>query len=168
MTEFYTREQIDEELSQIHIENWTYEPVAIEDWPVGGPMQPPLIPVDSSHRAEIAKRFGRFFKHERHFDGLPYEVGDESSSRHIYLIGSHEFLTLMPIAVGALEVRYVGDFKVLEWVWLHPMERGQHRWETVWKALVERYGELHIRQPISPPMRAFLTRKGLIDKKVFV
>ncbi len=165
---FYSREQIDDELAQIRIADWTYAPVAVEDWPVDAPMQPPLIPVTSTHRAEIAKKFGRYFKTERRFDFLPYEPGDESDKRHVYLIGSHEFLTLMPIAVGAVEVREVSSLRVLEWVWLHPMDRGRHRWEQAWNELLTAHGDLHIRLPVSEPMRSFLTRQGLIDEKIFV
>ncbi|HWH25016.1 MAG TPA: hypothetical protein VNT53_00015 [Pseudolysinimonas sp.] len=166
--EFYSREQIDNELSQVRIDDWTYAPAAVEDWPIDASMQPPLIPVDTAHRARIAKRFGRYFKTERRFDFPPYEPGDESDARHIYLIGSREFLTLMPIAVGAVEVRDINSLKVLEWVWIHPMERGQHRWERVWRDLSQIHGDLHIRQPISASMRTFLTREGLIDKEIFV
>jgi hypothetical protein len=53
---FYSQEQIDNELAQIRIADWTYAPVAVEDWPVDAPMQPPLIPVTTTHRAEIAKK----------------------------------------------------------------------------------------------------------------
>jgi hypothetical protein len=45
---FYSQEQIDNELAQIRIADWTYAPVVVEDWPFDAPMQPPLIPVTTT------------------------------------------------------------------------------------------------------------------------
>jgi len=165
---FYSKQDIENELSQVNVSSWTYGPMPVEDWPVDGPLQPPLIEVNTTHRGEIAERFGRYFKNERHFDFAPYNVGDQSDARRIYLIGSRQFLTLMPIAVGAVEVRKVKDFNVLQWVWLHPMERGTRRWATVWDALIQEHGELMVSQPVSPPMKAFLKKMDLLDKRIFV
>lgn len=163
----------DEELGRESVDGeWTLEPALVADWDedtdgyVSNTVR--LLPVNTDHRAELAEQFALWFKRERGFDFVPFEKGDqEEVVRHVYLINSHEFLRMVPVAVGAVEIRDVGDSAVLMWCWLHPFERGSI-WREAWQELVKRHGDLKLQAPLSGAMQSFRRRMKIPDDRVVV
>lgn len=46
----------------------------------------------------------------------------------------------------------------LDWVWFHPYFRQKQHLTKAWSQFKQEYGEFHLEQPVSPAMKAFLSK----------
>ena len=98
---------------------------------------------------EIAQDFGRMFKQELRFDSPPFRTSYEQGAQEVYLIKSKRVLMLSPVACGA--VGFEPALNHLEWIWIHPFDRGKGLIDRAWDALEMLYGsEFTLEQPVSP------------------
>lgn len=162
-------EGIEEELAYFN-DRWTIEVSPVTDWDIpteGEPKGTRLVKVTTDLRAQIAEAFARNFKRETRFDTQPYTARDlaKHPEQDSYLIPSDTFTYMFPIACGGLSVIRTPKFPVLRWVWIHPFQRVQHplTWTRTWEALEDLYPGLCIEAPLTPPMTAWVQRRGLYD-----
>lgn len=119
--------------------SWRLRPRPVVDWDEerdGSPASMDPIPVSTSLRGEIAEEFAGCFYREAGFDFRPYEAGQEDPGhRDVHLIPSRQVHTLIPLAIGAVEVLTLKDISAVAWVWIHPFERTMSagRWTQVWQ-----------------------------------
>ncbi|GAA1656762.1 hypothetical protein GCM10009765_02790 [Fodinicola feengrottensis] len=55
---------------------------------------------------------------------------------------------------------------MLEWIWIHPYDRGGRLFSQVWPELEATYGKFHIRGPYSKPMEVALHDLGITDGRL--
>jgi hypothetical protein len=120
--------------------------------------QPPtdtvLAPATTPQRRDAVDRLGQQFRRELGFDFPPFDPDDPASQA--VLILSRKFLATFPIAAGAAGLDHDGCQWTLQWIWLHPYERGTGLFTQAWLELEQRYGKFHLEGPYSPAIQAFI------------
>ncbi|MFI8343111.1 hypothetical protein ACIF8W_24060 [Streptomyces sp. NPDC085639] len=124
---------------------------------------------DDMELRQAVEVLGRCFQREMRFDFPPFTA--KPSPHHVaesvegLLFNSKKLLATFPVATGAAGMSVQAGEPRLDWIWIHPFERGRGLADAAWGDLERVYGnEFRIQQPISPAMRAFLTRHG-VDRK---
>lgn len=123
-----------------------------------------MIPV--AKRAEAVFRAGkeewpavermyRQFAAEMGFDlGIP-SLGD---SGEIWLVTAPKVLRSYSLVCGALEVTTTAAGTAVEWMWVHPLQRGGPRSPArlLWSKIADEHGTVGLKPPVSPAMRRFV------------
>lgn len=157
--EYLTAEEIAGE--SYNLDRYTLSVFPVTDYGRWSAGERILIPAIGEHREVIVEQFGKYFNRETGFDFPPYSVGNHSTSK-TYLITAPRVLRLLPVAVGAIEMRPVTAGFQLAWMWLHPLFRGGHDGiaRRVWDDLTAEFGTFSVQPPITRPMKALLTAVG--------
>jgi hypothetical protein len=129
-------------------------PLFTEEWPSGV-----LIPAVNAELRDVVEEIGRQFKREGGYDFAPFDASDENSQG--VLINSQKFKTTFSIAAGAAAFTRVDGLWWMNWVWVHPYERGSGLFRQAWSELEELYGRFHIDGPYSASMSAFIRSEGI-------
>lgn len=127
-----------------------------------------LIPARTEMRLrKIVETFGKYFRREMHFDFEPFQAQlidfyGQLNRAEVVLFDAQEVSATFPIAAGAAGLSLADGHRVLDWIWIHPFERGRSLMPIAWADLEAAYGdEFLVRGPLSPAMRGFLTRQGV-------
>lgn len=112
-----------------------------------------VLPAESRKLQVIAEKIGLQFRREGHYDAPPYSIYEAEEGHEVALLVKTQ--TSIPLAVGAVGFLRDDSGTWLEWIWVHPYERGRLLYRA-WPELEARYGQFHFRPPISPSMRGFL------------
>ncbi|MER7719008.1 hypothetical protein ABTX99_18990 [Streptomyces flaveolus] len=127
-----------------------------------------LIPAREEMRLrKIVEAFGQCFRRELRFDFPPFDaafvdVYGQLNGAEVVLFDAQGISATFPIAAGAAGLSFAGGHRVLDWIWLHPFERGRDLMPIAWADLEATYGDdFLVRGPLSPAMRGFLTRQGV-------
>ncbi|MDT0545611.1 hypothetical protein [Streptomyces lonegramiae] len=121
---------------------------------------------DDMELRKVVETFGNYFKSELRFDFLPFVAeprkADLEQSVEGVLFNSRKLLATFPVAVGAAGLSIESGQRWLDWIWIHPFERGTRLMEEVWSDLERMYGtDFKIAPPISPAMAGFLRHQGV-------
>jgi hypothetical protein len=66
-----------------------------------------------------------------------------------------------PGAAGAAAMSFSDGHRMLDWIWIHPYERGRRLMPIAWADLEATYGaDFLVRGPLAPAMRSFLTGRA--------
>lgn len=115
----------------------------------------------------IVEAFGKCFRRELGFDFPPFsaELVDFYGNRNeaeVVLFDAQEVGATFPIAAGAAGLSVVQGKRVLDWIWLHPYERGRRLMGYAWADLEAVYGnDFLVRAPLSGAMKGFLARQSV-------
>ena len=122
-----------------------------------------LIPVGTDAQQEAAAEIGRQFQRELNYDFPPYDAerGDTA-----LLIASCRFATTFPIAAGAVGMTQQDEGWILDWIWIHPYERGGRLFADAWGGLERRFGQFHVAGPYSPATSAAMNRLGVATHRL--
>lgn len=78
------------------------------------------------------------------------------------LFDAQETMATFPIAAGAAGLSTMERRRQLDWIWLHPFERGRRLMNLAWSDLEAAYGnDFLIQPPLSHAMRGFLKKRGI-------
>jgi hypothetical protein len=100
-----------------------------------------VLPARTARLRQVTAKFGRQFRREAHYDLPAFEA--EDPDQHGVLLLSKQFTATFPIAAGAAGLSQ-GSRWCLDWVWLHPYERGSGYIDRAWDQLEELYGRFTI------------------------
>ena len=118
----------------------------------------PVIYTNQKHR-ELVDRFGLYLFREQGYD-FPLTLGGSSKTGKAYFFigGALCFTTVQPIGVVVFDKPFNNTPKdwSLEWVWIHPFERGNGVLSRAWPGFKKEFGDFYIQPPLSWGMRAFL------------
>ncbi|MEU2873479.1 hypothetical protein ABZ769_30480 [Streptomyces olivoreticuli] len=119
---------------------------------------------------KVVEVFGRYFKSELRFDFPPFSAKpsqlDIEQSVEGVLFNSRKLNATFPVAVGAGGMRLQGGERWLDWIWIHPFERGTGLMNQAWSDLEAIYGaEFKVAPPISPAMAGFLTHRDVARER---
>ncbi|WP_205383118.1 hypothetical protein [Streptomyces actuosus] len=138
-------------------------------------VDPPRLGVAIPARDDMELRtavetFGRYFKAELRFDFPPFVAeqreSDLEQSVEGVLFSSRKLRATFPVAVGAAGLSVEAGERWLDWIWIHPFERGTGLMETIWSDLERIYGtSFKIAPPLSPAMASFLSRQGVASER---
>lgn len=112
-------------------------------------------------------QFAVYFRREFRYDFVQYSVEDDGANLdHMvaFLFYEHDWAT-KNTAYGGCIFRYrcnwtnVDPHWALQWIWLHPYERGRGRLTNVWGYFEEKFGNFVVEEPLSSAMKAFLDKK---------
>ncbi|WP_328668785.1 hypothetical protein [Streptomyces sp. NBC_00328] len=127
-----------------------------------------LIPAREEMRLRrIVEAFGKCFRREMRFDFPPFEAAfidfyGQLNGAEVVLFDAQEVSATFPIAAGAAGLSFAEGHRVLDWIWIHPFERGRRLMPIAWADLEATYGDdFLVRGPLSPAMRGFLTRRDV-------
>lgn len=127
-----------------------------------------LIPAREEMRLrKIVEAFGKCFRREMRFDFPPFEAAfidfyGQLNGAEVVLFDAQEVSATFPIAAGAAGLSFAEGHRVLDWIWIHPFERGRRLMPIAWADLEATYGnDFLVRGPLSPAMRGFLTRRDV-------
>jgi hypothetical protein len=124
--------------------------------PSGGAV---VVAADTPELRESVVVFAEQFRRETHYDFVPFDADDPSVQGALFV--SLRFMATFPIAAGAAGLTQENGEWLLEWVWLHPYERGGRLFDRVWSELERKYGQFHIAGPYSAAMEKFLVRREI-------
>ncbi|UXY32385.1 hypothetical protein [Streptomyces sp. HUAS TT20] len=130
-----------------------------------------LIPAAKDMRLRrVVETFGKYFKLELGFDVPPFAAEPSSlyesdPTVEVVLFDARKVEATFPIAAGAAGLSVAEGQRWLDWIWIHPFERGRGLGGQAWNDLEDVYGrDFKIQSPLSPAMEKFLTRRG-VDRK---
>ncbi|MDJ0461910.1 hypothetical protein [Streptomyces sp. H27-C3] len=131
-----------------------------------------LIPATHDMRLrKVAETFGKYFKRELGFDFMPF-VAKRSAlypadpTVEVALFDAKKVQATFPIAAGAAGLSIVEGQRWLDWIWIHPFERGKGLASQAWDDLEAVYGsEFKVQPPLSRPMELFLTHRGIARER---
>jgi hypothetical protein len=115
----------------------------------------------------IVEAFGHCFRRELRFDFPPFDADfidfyGKPNRAEVVLFDAQETSATFPIAAGAAGLSVVEGHRVLDWIWLHPFERGRRLMDRAWADLEAAYGDdFLVRGPLSGAMQGFLTKQGV-------
>jgi len=115
-----------------------------------------------------AETLATYFKRELSYDIVQYSVS-ETYPKDCVLLFTYETYEKVQYAFGAVCMRWREyldhDLEyAMAWVWFHPYERKQGHLSKLWPHLAERFGNFVCEGPLSPAMRAFLTKRGELHR----
>lgn len=123
---------------------------------------------DDMRLRRIVEVFGSYFRRELHFDFPPFDAefvdfyGRPNQADVVLFDAQRATQATFPIAAGAAGLSTVNGRRVLDWIWLHPFERGADLMNYAWADLEATYGgEFLVRGPLSKAMRGFLIKRGV-------
>ncbi|MFE2426560.1 hypothetical protein ACFXJ5_07370 [Streptomyces sp. NPDC059373] len=121
---------------------------------------------DDMELRKVVEIVGRYFKSELRFDFPPFAAEptrlDLEQSVEGVLFDSQKLRATFPVAVGAAGLSVQDGARWLDWIWIHPFERGTGLMDQIWTDLERIYGsDFKISPPISPAMAGFLTHSGV-------
>lgn len=71
-----------------------------------------------------------------------------------------------PVAAGSAGISVVDGERWLDWVWIHPFERGKRLARLAWEDLEAVHGDqIKIQPPLSPAMEHFLQHQGVAQAR---
>ncbi|MCX4671581.1 hypothetical protein OG453_33665 [Streptomyces sp. NBC_01381] len=121
---------------------------------------------DDMKLRRIVEAFGKCFRRELRFDFPPFSAervdfyGRLNEAEVVLFDAQNASLATFPIAAGAAGLSVVKGQRVLDWIWLHPFERGQRLMDYAWNDLEAAYGDDFLVQgPLSRAMEGFLTKQ---------
>jgi hypothetical protein len=102
------------------------------------------------------QRMYRQFAAEMGFDlGTP-SLGN---SGEVWLVTAPKILRNYSLVCGAVEIATTASGTVVDWMWVHPMQRGGGRrgpaW-LLWSKVADKYGTVGLNPPVSRAMRRFV------------
>jgi hypothetical protein len=131
-----------------------------------------IVPVGPGYPAVLRNavyRLGVYFRREFEYDFVPWSQDERGPQAMAYLLCGRQAWDARLrdsgfVLFGALGFRWrewtdAPACWSLGWAWLHPFERRRGHLSKVWPALREKYGDFHIRPPLSPAMEAFLVKQ---------
>ncbi|MET4670358.1 hypothetical protein [Streptomyces sp. PvR018] len=131
-----------------------------------------LIPATEDMRLRKAVEiFGKCFYREMGFDFPPFEAefvhyGGELNREEVVLFDSQAPQATFPIAAGAAGLSIVNGTRVLDWIWIHPFQRGKGLADIAWDDLEAAYGDtFQVRGPLSKAMRRFLEKRDVAPER---
>jgi hypothetical protein len=113
-----------------------------------------LIPAVDYALREVVAEVGVQFKRETGYDLAPFDPSNPDMQG--VLFDSQKFMATFPIAAGAAGFSRVDGVWWMDWVWVHPYERGTGLFRRAWGELEQLYGRFHVEGPYSASMSAFL------------
>lgn len=123
---------------------------------------------DDMRLRRIVEAFGKCFRRELHFDFPPFSAelvdfyGQRNEAEVVLFDAQETTRATFPIAAGAAGLSLVQGKRVLDWIWLHPFERGECLMGFAWADLEAAYGnDFLVRNPLSGAMKGFLTKRGV-------
>ena len=133
---------------------------------VGPSSQPWFIPAKTKPLRRIAFEMGRQFRREGDFDVPPFQVEPYPDGRldEAVVFPCRHFASVVVMAAGAAGFREFDGKPCMDWIWIHPYERGRLL-RQAWPALEREYGEFLIKGPYSAPMTRFLERAGVDEQR---
>lgn len=126
---------------------------------------------DDMRLRRIVEAFGKCFRRELHFDFPPFEAEfvdfyGKPNKADVVLFDAQEMGATFPIAAGAAGLSMVQGDRVLDWIWLHPFERGERLMGYAWADLEAAYGDdFLVRNPLSGAMKGFLMKQGVAPER---
>lgn len=118
-----------------------------------------VLPASTRFLREIVDRIGRQFRREGRYDLAPFNVEDQG--HHGVILLSSCFEATFPIAAGAAGFSLTAGSWQLDWIWLHPYERGTDHLGRAWDELETMFGQFKIDGPYSTAMKAVIRRRGI-------
>ncbi|MFF1340762.1 hypothetical protein ACFVYT_23100 [Streptomyces sp. NPDC058290] len=125
---------------------------------------------DDMQLRQAVEALGRCFQREMRFDFPPFTA--KPSPHHVaesvegLLFNSKKLFATFPVATGAAGMSVQEGEPWLDWIWIHPFERGRGLVDAAWSDLERTYGsEFRIQQPISRAMKGFLRRREVDPKR---
>jgi hypothetical protein len=104
-----------------------------------------LIPASTPGLRDAVAIFAQQFRRETSYDFAPFDIHDLTA--HGVLFDSIRFQATFPIAAGAAGLTQKDGTWVMEWVWIHPYERGGRLLDRAWDELEREHGQFHIAGP---------------------
>jgi hypothetical protein len=108
-------------------------------------------------------QFASYFRREFRYDVVQYGFqGQETdTSARAYLWDLVDAGDVAHHAIGACCFRWREDSDshpgwALQWIWLHPFERGQGHLTRAWPYFRARFGDFDVESPVSTAMASFL------------
>ncbi|MFF4248629.1 hypothetical protein ACFYY2_29750 [Streptomyces sp. NPDC001822] len=114
---------------------------------------------------------GKYFFREMGFDHPPFdaELADfrgRPNEADVVLFDAQRVSATFPIAAGAAGLSVSRGIRVLDWIWLHPFERGTGLMDAAWADLEAVYGDtFRVRGPLSRAMRGFLQKRKVASDR---
>lgn len=127
---------------------------------------------DDMRLRRIVEEFGKCFRRELRFDFPPFSAehfdfeGRPNEAEVVLFDAQRSTMATFPIAAGAAGLSLYEGRRVLEWIWLHPFERGDRLMEWAWVDLEAAYGDdFLVRGPLSGAMQGFLGKQGVREDR---
>lgn len=112
-----------------------------------------VIPAATYELRKVVAEVGLQFKRESGYDLAPFDPSDPGVEG--VLFASRKFKATFAIAAGAAGFSRFGDVWSMDWVWVHPYERGTGLFRRAWGELEQVYGLFHVDGPYSASLSAF-------------
>lgn len=116
----------------------------------------------------IVDQFAMYLKREQHYDFPLFDVDGDGRNVAAYLFG-HGGMWIGACALSETRPspldRDVPPW-ILDWVWLHPYQRGRGLLRRAWQQLEAEHGQFLIRAPLSRAAEGFVEALGLADRVV--
>lgn len=119
----------------------------------------------------VVEKFAKYFRRELGYDAAPFTAKqtqyDEDHAIEGVLINSRKMSATFPIASGAAGMSTDDDGdRWLDWIWIHPFERGTGLAEQAWRDLESSYGDrFNVEGPVSPAMKSLLSRLNVDQER---
>ncbi|WP_327074510.1 hypothetical protein OG196_32275 [Kitasatospora purpeofusca] len=123
-----------------------------------------VIVADSKILREAVDVIGQQFQRETTSDIAPFSA--ERGEAEGVLFVSRRFHATFPIAAGAAGFAIEDGVWWMDWIRIHPYERGRGLMDAIWIDLENRYGQFHIDGPYSRAMLAFLRRRNIPTERL--
>lgn len=125
-----------------------------------------MVPV--AKRAEAVFRAGKeeWPAVERIYRQFATEMGVDlvtpslGNSGEVWLVAAPKILRSYSLVCGAVEVTTTAAGNTVEWIWVHPLQRGGRTSPArlLWSKVNDVYGTVGLRPPVSPAMRRFVEK----------
>lgn len=138
------------------------QPTWLDDSPRGFDAEDYAGPVPIHYRTRVSLRkavyqCALYFRREFNYDFVQFGVQDTSDYCAFLFIDKHLY---EPTVVGACCFIRVPSGWHLDWVWMHPYQRGKGRLSEAWPYFRKWFGDFTLEHPLSPAMQAFLEHHG--------
>lgn len=126
---------------------------------------------DDMELRRIVETFGMYWRRELRYDIPPFSAAwfdweGKPNRAEVVLFDSQRMTATFPIAAGAAGLSIVQGRRMLDWIWLHPFERGKRLMGYAWADLEARYGDdFLIQPPFSGAMKGFLAKQGVDQER---
>lgn len=118
-----------------------------------------LIDPNTYALRQVVAEIGLQFKRETRYDLGPFDPSNPNYQG--VLINSERFSATFPIAAGAAGFSREDNTWWMDWVWVHPYERGTGLFRQAWNEMEQLYGLFHIDGPYSASMSTFLQARQI-------